>query len=210
MFDVDPLGKSPNIRNVSVDLVGNPPKFLFVPRNDWQQSQIFIGTTISAGDSPETLALDFFTDMIGGMSGPLFQEVRDKRGLAYLVQAGTYNSLKLLSPLLIHIRTDPSKCEEVAKIVRKVIDKSKNSKSLFKATMEKADGALDIQLDSLSPARIASSTAYDIIVYGRPVTFADLKKRIKSTTLEEVEAAVNKYLSPDRLTTVVVGPEPKK
>ncbi|MCL5733934.1 MAG: insulinase family protein [Patescibacteria group bacterium] len=210
MFNISPTGKSPNIRNFSVDLVGNTPRFLFVPRNDWQQSLIFMGTTIGAGDSSETLVLDFFTDMLNGMSGPLFQEVRDKRGLAYSVRSQTYNSLKLLSPIMIYAGTDPSKCEEVAKIVRMVIDKSKNSKSLFKATMKKVEWLLDIQRDSLSPIRIANSAAYDIIVYGHPVTFENLKKRIRSITIDQIEAAVNKYLNPDRLTTVVVGPEPKK
>ncbi len=209
MFDVDPVGKLPNIRNVSADLVGDTPRFVFVPRNDWKQSLIIIGTTISTGDSSDTLALDFFTDMINGQSGPLFQEVRTKRGLAYSVYSQTYNILKLLSPLMINIGTDPSKCEEVAKIVREVIDKSKNSKSLFRAAMEKVNGSLDIQIDAISPERISDSTAYNIIVYGHPVTFEDIKKRIKSITLEQVEAAVNKYLNPDRMTTVVVGPKIK-
>jgi predicted Zn-dependent peptidase len=197
-----------HIRNISVDLVGQTPRFIFVPKNDWQQTQVFMGAATTEGDSSEVLALDFFTDMLSGMSGPLFQEVRDKRGLAYHVSAGI-SPLKLLSNLQIYVGTDPKKWENVIKIVKMVIEKSKNSKRLFGQTKMRLLGSMAVVFDEAGPDRRISSAVNSIILRGQPRTFEDIKKEIESITLDQVEAAVDKYLNPDRLTVVVVGPEIK-
>ncbi len=197
-----------NFGDASVGLVGQTPRFIFVPKNDWQQTQVFIGATLAEGDSPEVSAIDFFTDMLDGQSGPLFQEVRDKRGLAYSVCANIA-PLKLLSCFQIYVGTDPKKWEEVIKTVRMVIDKNKNSKSLFNFTKTRILGESAIAFDEASPASRISSAVNGIILRGQPRTFEDIKKEIESITLDQVEAAVDKYLNPDHLTTVVVGPEVK-
>ncbi len=197
-----------NFGNASVDLVGQTPRFVFIPKNDWKQTQVFMGTTVAEGDSPELSALGFFTDMLSGMSGPLFQEVRDKRGLAYHVSA-SISPLKLLSCVQIYVGTDPKKWEEVVKTVRMVIDKNKSSKYLFNFTKTRILGQLAIAHDEASPAQRISSAVNGIVLHGRPRAFEEKKSEIESITLDQVEAAVDKYLNPDRLTTVVVGPETK-
>jgi len=208
-FPVSASGKKkPHVRNVSMDLVGQVQKFAFTPKNDWQQTQVFMGATIAEGGSPETFALDFFTDMLSGMSGPLFQEIRDKRGLAYHVSAGVAQ-FKLLSHLQIYVGTDPKKWEEVVRAVRKVIDKSKKSKNLFRQTKARLLGEIAIAHDEASPAARISSAIDAIVLYGQPRIFEDVTKRIELITLDQIEAAVDKYLNPDRLTVVIVGPETK-
>jgi predicted Zn-dependent peptidase len=209
-FNIKPSGHKSNKRIIPASLVGPTPRFLFVPRAG-QQVNIYIGTAVAEGSSLETRALDFFADMIygGSQSGPLFQEVRDKRGLAYSVKAGV-DSFNLLSSFFVYVGTDPSKCKEVAEIVFKVIDENKNSRKLFEKAKTRVLGAIDLQFDSMDPESIASLAAQNIIIRGKPLVFEDMKEEIEAITLEEVEAAVNKYLNPDRLTTVVVGPEPKK
>ncbi|KKR10318.1 MAG: Processing protease [Parcubacteria group bacterium GW2011_GWA2_39_18] len=200
--------KMPHVRNVSVDLVGPTQKYLFVPKNDWRQAHVWMGTTITDGQSPEVLALNFFTNMLGGMSGPLFQEVRDKRGLAYAVHSSVC-PLKLLSSLQVFVGTDPAKHKEAIKIVRMVIDKNKGSKCLFDQTKVRVLGQLAIAFDKASPVARISLAVNGVILHGRPRTFEDKKSEIESITLDQVEAAVDKYLNPDRLTVVVVGPETK-
>lgn len=210
-FPASSPARKPTNRIIPASLVGNTPRFLFVPRNDWEQANIFIGTTVTEGNSAEMRAINFYVKMIdgGSMSGPLFQEVRNKRGLAYEIEAEA-DFFRLLSLVSIYVGTDSSKHQEATDVIIKVIRENKNSRELFEKTKVKLLGANALYFDSMSPVSMIDSATENIIIRDQPIVFEDRKKEIEAITLEEVEAVVDKYFSPDRITTVVVGPEPKK
>lgn len=209
IFPKSAITKAPNNRIMPASLIGKTPRFLFAPRNDWKQAKILIGTTIEGSDSAEVKAIKLFAAMISDMSGPLFQEIRDKRGLAYQAHVET-QSFNPLSIFTIYVGTDTSKHGEVIDTVHKVFSQSKNSRELFEKTKTKVLGYFALRSDFLNPKSIVQSSAISIVIRGKPITLKEREKEIQSITLEQVEAAVNKYLNPDKLTAVVVGPEMKK
>ncbi|HKE98304.1 MAG TPA: pitrilysin family protein [Actinomycetes bacterium] len=89
-----------------------------VRRRDTEQAHVVYGTGAISRSDPRRFALSVFNVAFGGgMSSRLFQEIREKRGLAYSVSSFVlhYEETGVLS---MHAGTSPKHVNEVLKIVK--------------------------------------------------------------------------------------------
>ncbi|MEI6985213.1 MAG: pitrilysin family protein [Rhodospirillaceae bacterium] len=140
----------------------------------------------------------------GGMSSRLFQEVREKRGLAYTIYSfvGTYRDGGLFG---IYAGTGPDQvgelvpilCHEIMRVVEDVTEDE-----LARARAQLKAGTL-MALES-TMAR-CEHLGQQLLVYGRPVPTEEVVRKINAVDLEAVRLAAAR-LRLSKPTVAAIGP----
>ena len=140
------------------------------------------------------------------MSGRLFTEVREKRGLCYAVYAA-YASHKRIGAMLAYAGTTAARAQETLDVLEGELRKLSLGvdESEFRRAIVGMKSRLVMQGESTG-AR-AGAIAGDQVVLGRPRTLEELTERVDHVTFERL----NEYLKnhpPGAMTTVTIGPSP--
>jgi predicted Zn-dependent peptidase len=131
----------------------------------------------------------------GGMSSRLFQEIREKRGLAYSVYS--YHTAHLDSGLFtIYTGTAPKQTEEVLKITMELLhDISRNgiTPAELKKGKEQLKGSLILSLESTGSRmnRIGKNE----LMLGKHYSLDEMIQRIEAVTMEHIEALTKRLFS---------------
>jgi predicted Zn-dependent peptidase len=144
----------------------------------------------------------------GGMSGRLFTEVREKRGLVYNVSAG-YSSLKTMGSILGYAGTSNDRAQ--ATLDTFIAELHRLSEGVAQAELDRAKIGLKastIMQDESTSAR-AGAIAHDFFIRGRIRTLDEIKSAIDSITLDQVNAYLKTH-PPGPFTIVTVGPKALK
>jgi predicted Zn-dependent peptidase len=200
------------------DWVGAEPEpFPIVPppgryHHEKQESeQTHIG--IAYDSIPETHP-DYYTVRLaievlsGGMSGRLFTEVREKRGLCYSVWAG-YSSLKGQGHILGYAGTSNERAQATLDCF--VAELHRLSDGVTTAELERAKTGLKAStiMQGESTSSRAGAIAHDWFSRGCLRTLDEIKAAIDGVTLDQV----NDYLKKNKagpFTIVIVGPKELK
>lgn len=176
-----------------------------VKNRDIEQIHLLISATTGRAQEKEALYLDFFEDMIsGGMSFPLFQEVRDKRGLCYEVWA-SHTKWSDIGKFDIYIGTNPKKYKEAIEASLEVIKKYKSDETLLEKVKNLKIGQITLLYEDT--ARIIDRAARDIAFTGKPQDYNQIIKEIKEVNIDNIKSAVEKYLKSDLLFFSVIAPQ---
>ena len=185
------------------NMIGQGNKFLVINK-DIEQAHLRLNALAGKAKEKESLYLNFFSIMIsGGMSFPLFQEVRDKRGLCYSIDGGI-NEYSDISEFGIYIGTDAKRYKEAIDAIMEVIQKNKNNEKLLEKAKQVLLGRLDFIFEI--PKGILDNASYDLAVLDEPRGYEQIIKEIKSVTINNIEAAVDKYLKPEMFYTTMLAP----
>lgn len=160
--------------------------------------------------NPEKYALFLADDVLGasGFMSRLVKDVRAKRGLAYAiwstVSIGTDYGI-----FSIGVNTKASNAERVIEIVEEHLERIAVEGDITKEELDLAKQSilarLIFQFDS--PFKVVNQQAR-FHFYGYPEDYWRIyRDRIAATTLKEVKAAAKKYLRPEDLEIMLVGPK---
>jgi predicted Zn-dependent peptidase len=173
-----------------------------------EQYHVCLGAPGIARDDDRRFALRVLDNVLGGTSSSrLFQEVRERRGLAYSVysfasqyahtgQVGIYlgtraenlhAAMEVVGTELDRVRAEPATPEE--------LERSK----------ENVKGRLVLSLESTTARmnRLGSS-----VLTGVPLLSVDeLIERVDSVTIEDLEGLVGELFDPSRLSAAGIGPD---
>jgi predicted Zn-dependent peptidase len=169
-----------------------------------EQNHICIAMPGCSQDDPLLYAMILLNNAIGGaMSSRLFQEVREKRGLAYSVYS--YHTSQLDSGLFtIYAGTTPKQTVEVLDLVYQVIadvrDNAITTEELRKGK-EQMKGSLIIGLESTS-SRMTRNGKNELM-QGRQYSLDELIERIESVTMEQVQTLAKRMFSTPCATAMV-------
>lgn len=177
----------------------------YVLPKETEQVHISLRAPIGASDEATSKSIDLFTTMIsGGMSFPLFQEVRDKRGLCYAIYAQT-TRFSDVGNFLIYVGTDPKRYQEALETISEVIEKAKTDEKLLKKAKGVEIGRLALKYESTGS--IINEAALQISQLGKPIGYKELVEEIESITIADIKKAVDQYLKPDDLRQVFICPK---
>ena len=141
----------------------------------------------------------------GGMSSRLFQEIREKRGLAYSVYA--YSQQFAGSGTLgFYAGCNPTKAVEVVELIREVLtDVADNG--MTHEEIERAKGAVrgSLVLSQEDSGSRMSRIGKNEIVYGQVMDFDDILKAISRVSAEDIRDIASEYLTKTP-TLALVGP----
>lgn len=143
----------------------------------------------------------------GGMSSRLFQEIREKRGLAYSV--GSYpHSYSETGLYAIYAGTSPETLTEVLDLSRaeaaKVRAAGLNAEE-FQRAKNQIKGALLLSLESMSSrmSRMAKSQIY----FDRVIPMEEVVDKVLGVTQEDVLEVAERVLNQDTWSLTLIGPE---
>jgi predicted Zn-dependent peptidase len=147
----------------------------------------------------------------GGMSGRLFSEVREKRGLCYSVSAG-YRGDQNYGMVSAYVGTTPERAQESLDVL--LAELQRINTPAGRITAEEFQRAIiglksGLIFSGESTSARAHSLASDMRRLGRPRSLDEIAQRIDTITLDEV----NGYLTTRKLGTLTVqtvGPSPLK
>ncbi len=188
---------------------GEPePSPLAVLTRDTEQAHAVLGMRALRRDDPDRYALGVLAQALGGgMSSRLFQEVREKRGLAYSVYA--YRSaFEETGTLAVAAGTAPERLDELLDVVdtelgRIVADGGVSDREL-EAAKGHLTGSLALSLESSSSRmhRIGRSE----LTLGEIPSLDDLVADVEAVGADDVARVVDRLLAPGERTLAVVGP----
>lgn len=161
---------------------------------------------------PRRFALSILSTALGGnMSSRLFNEVREKRGLAYYVHSDTdmYHDVGMFGA---SAGVDPTRVEEALKVtVEEFMKLAENTQPITDGELSRAKeyvaGKMALSYeDSRSVAQYYGSKH---LLLGEIESPEEALKKLKAVTLEEVAQVARELLQPGEARLAVIGPYKK-
>jgi predicted Zn-dependent peptidase len=199
----------PDARPSPARAAGRPPRSVAgvrVLRHPTEQANVVLGVPGVARRDDRRYALGVLnTALGGGMSSRLFQEVREKRGLAYSVYSYSeqYADTGVFG---LYAGCLPKKVDEVLRVCVGELE-SIAEHGITQAELERGQGmlrgglVLGLEDTSSRMNRLGKSE----VAYGELLSIDDLLGRVAAVTLDDVRAVAADLLSAPR-TLTVMGP----
>ena len=145
----------------------------------------------------------------GGMSGRLFTEVREKRGLCYAVSA-SYRAERDFGSVSSYVGTTPERAQEALDVLHaELVRIGSPEGAITPDEFERAVTGLKsrVVFSGESTGARAGTLGSDVLRLGRPRSLEELTNAIDEVTLDRLNAyAASRDLG--RLTIQTLGPEP--
>jgi predicted Zn-dependent peptidase len=171
-----------------------------------EQAHMFYGMEGVARNDDRRFTMGVLSSALGGgMSSRLFQEIREKRGLAYSVYSYA-QQFAGSGQIGFYAGCNPTKATEVINIIQEVLaDVASNGMS--HEEIERAKGAVrgSLVLSQEDSASRMSRIGKSEIVYGDIMGFDEILKAVARVTPEDVRVIASEFLTKTP-TLGVVGP----
>ena len=183
------------------------PRTAFVAKPT-EQVHVCLGAPGIARDDDRRFALRVLDNVFGGTSSSrLFQEVRERRGLAYAVYS--FSSLYADSGQVgLYLGTRPDNVEQALGVVAAELERLRAEPATeeeLRRSKENVKGRMVLALESTSARmnRLGSS-----VLAGMPLlTVDEVVERIEAVSLGDLEALAAELFAADRLSAVGIGPD---
>ncbi len=177
----------------------------FIKKKDLEQIHVvygFKGTPY--GHALHYPFMVFSSILGGGMSSRLFQEVREKRGLAYSIYSfkSTYQDSGLFG---IYSGTGKDKLKELLPVIRDEIIALENNVTEEEIMKSKAQIKSSILMSMENNSSRCEKVAQQLLVYGEPISTADIVNKVESVEKDDISKIV-RFLMKEKPTLAIVGP----
>ncbi|TDU03889.1 putative Zn-dependent peptidase [Streptomyces sp. 846.5] len=172
-----------------------------------EQAHLVLGLPGLARSDPRRWALGVLNSALGGgMSSRLFQEVREKRGLAYSVYS--YSSSYADTGLFgIYAGCQPKRVEEVLAICRQELQRVADqgiSEEELKRAIGQISGSTVLGMEDTGS--LMSRIGKAELCYGTHLSVDDLLAKISAVTLDDVREVASTVLGAYKPSLAVIGP----
>jgi predicted Zn-dependent peptidase len=173
-----------------------------------EQAHLIVGMPALSRSDPDRYALSVLNHVIGGgMSSRLFQEVRERRGLAYSVYSyrAAFEDTGMFA---VYAGTAPSRAPEVLRIINAELDRLTADRGVDPGELERAKGhfkgqmALSLESSSARMERIGRSE----LTSGEIQSVDDLVARIDEVTPDDVARVIDRVFVGAPRVLAAVGP----
>jgi predicted Zn-dependent peptidase len=188
-----------------------PHPNLLVKNKKLEQVHILLGTQGLAAGHTQRYAVSILNTVLGGgMSSRLFQEVREKRGLAYSVYS-FLSSFADSGMLGVYVGTGEKTLARVLKIIRREMHKLAEvylKPQELRAAKEQLKGNLLLSLESTDSrmGRLAKNEIY----FQRFIKTEEIIEGIERVTAAEVCRLAQQLFNPRQLSLAALGPVTEK
>jgi predicted Zn-dependent peptidase len=175
-----------------------------------EQAHVVLGTNGLPRTDPDRFAFLIVNTVLGGgMSSRLFQEIREKRGLAYTAYSyhSQYTEAGVFSA---YAGTTPGKAAEVIALMRHEIEAVRDggiTTEEFERAKSHVRGSTVLSLED--PGSRMSRLGKSEIAHGEILTLDETLRRVGAVTLDDAHAVAEQVLSRP-MTLAVVGPKSMK
>jgi predicted Zn-dependent peptidase len=187
---------------------GTPPRPLAVLGRPTEQAHVVLGMRGLSRHDPDRYTLTVLNQALGGgMASRLFQEVRERRGLAYSVYSYR-NSFADTGVLAVYVGTAPGRVEEALAVVDGELGRLVADGGVTDAELDAAKGhlkgsiALSLESSISRMHRIGSSE----LTLGEIPTLDEVVARVEAVGPDDVAQVVDRVFGRGERTLAVVGP----
>ena len=180
---------------------------LHVEYKETDQTHLTIGFRGYAADHPRRYAADVLGALLGsGMSSRMFSEIRERRGLAYVV-VSDHDSYSNRGYLMTYAGVDHGKGEETMQAVfkeyKRLCDEPVDETEL-KKVKDYIRGTTLIGLEASNA--VASFVGGEEMLTGKPMTIDEVFARIDVVTVDDICAVAKETIQPEKLNCAMIGP----
>lgn len=191
----------------SSEITTNLSKVINLTEREMEQTLVCLGTKGQRHDHPDRYALFLLTTVLGGgMSSRLFQEVREKKGLAYSVYSYLISHADSGS-LVVYAGTEKSKCLEVIDIacgeLSRLLSEEIPQDELDSAR-EQLKGKTLMSLESSDS--LMTRLAKNEIYFGFQQEIEDVLANYDAVSSQDIMRVSRQLFSSDYLHLEVMGP----
>lgn len=184
---------------------------LIVSERKVDQAQVILGFPGLHYNDKDRPALNVLLNILGGgMSSRLFVEVREKKGMAYMVSAST-SIFRDVGVATISAGLDPSRLPDAIKVIKselvKIQQEKVSPKELFDSKNNIA-GRTELSMENSSAQ--AQWFAKQFWFADKVQTYEQITKKIKAVTIGDVQRLAKKIFDFDQMRVAVVGPMSKE
>lgn len=184
-----------------------PHPHLLVKNKKLEQVHLVLGTQGLSATHPQRYAFSLLNTILGGgMSSRLFQEIREKRGLAYSVYS-FLSSFMDSGMLGVYVGTGDNTLARVLQLIlremKRLSENSLKPKEL-RSAKEQLRGNLLLSLESMDSrmGRLAKNQIY----FNRFLSTEEIIEGLEEVKAEEVSALAHQAFKPDSLSLTILGP----
>ncbi|ETR72107.1 MAG: Peptidase M16 domain containing protein [Candidatus Magnetoglobus multicellularis str. Araruama] len=174
---------------------------------DLEQVHICLGGKGCDIESPERYALTLLNIILGGnMSSLLFQEVREKYGLAYHV----FSSLTMYTDSgmqSIYMAVEPSKVNDALKVVYETLDcliEKQLSQTIIREAKEYTKAIMQLAQESVNNQMVRLGQSE--LMYNRYVSVEEIIENIDKITPADIQELAKNVLNIDQMAMAFLGP----
>jgi predicted Zn-dependent peptidase len=176
-------------------------------KRELEQAHICLGVPSYPLADKRRFAVSLLNNVLGGgMSSRLFQNIRERQGLAYAVfsDVNPYSDAGLLS---VYAGTAPKTAEQ---LIRSVLEEFRNLREQPLAAEElrrgkdQLKGSLVLSLESTG-ARMSQLARHELY-FGRFFSVDELLASIEAVTAEEIQQIARETFRPEHIAAAVVAP----
>ena len=172
-----------------------------------EQVHLVMGFPGLAHAAPERYAMFVLNDVIGGsMSSRLFQEVRERQGLAYSVHSGVQAFMDT-GLMYVYAATDVENFSKVLKSILKELREVKKhgvTEEELRRSKDHLKGSLMLSLESTS-SRMNRLAKHELHL-GSFLTIDEMLASIDGVRHDEVQALVSQVIDEEQLALTTLGP----
>ena len=182
-----------------------PPRLAV--RRESEQNHVILAFPSVANTSPDRFAHTLLATLLGGnMSSRLFQEVREKRGLAYSIYA-SLNGLSDTGLFEIQAAVEPDRTEELLAVVRAelaAVAGGAVTAEELDHTREHLKGLLYLGAESTENRMMR--LARNILLFGREIPLEETAAALDNVTLDELAAIAGQAFTEANTGLCILGP----
>jgi zinc protease len=171
------------------------------------QSHVMIGQVGISRDNPDLITLTVGNEILGGggFNALLMKELREKRGLTYGAYSG-FTAMRSNGPFTISYSTRADQTVTSIQVAKQTLKDFLSAPINPEILAETKEGLLKSYPLSLASNDSINSYLSMMGFYNLPVSYlADYPKKIEAVTAEQIQQAMQRYIQPEKMLTVVVG-----
>ncbi|HLI12983.1 MAG TPA: pitrilysin family protein [Alphaproteobacteria bacterium] len=177
----------------------------FREERELEQVHLVLGLAGLSYHDPDYYALQVFSTLLGGgMSSRLFQEVREKRGLVYSIQAfaSSYTDCGVFG---VYAGTGEDQVAELVPVVCEELMRAGESATEEEVARARAQLKASILMSLESTGARSEQLAHQMLVFGRPIMTAEVIGKLEAVDRAAI-ARVAAQLTASRPTVAAIGP----
>jgi predicted Zn-dependent peptidase len=173
-------------------------------QRELEQLHLLMGLPAVSMHTPEYYTLQLYSNILGGgMSSRLFQEVREKRGLAYTVYSmgSSYEDCGILS---IYAGTAPERAAELSSVLCDQVAAMAHDVSDTELQRAKNQQKAELLMARENPQTVAGWIGRHLMMFGEYRTAKDISARIDAVTKNDIQKLGEK-ITKGKLTVTALG-----
>ncbi|MDP6515578.1 MAG: pitrilysin family protein [Alphaproteobacteria bacterium] len=173
---------------------------------DLEQAHVVLGLDGVAYDDDDYYVVQVLSTVLGGgMSSRLFQEVREKRGLAYAVYSfsASYVDGGLFG---VYAGTGPGSCAELMTVVCDELDKVADSVTEGEVARARAQLKSGLLMSLESSSARCEQLARQLLIFGRHIPTAEIVERIDGVDAARITGVQQRLLGGAKPSLAAIGP----